>query len=109
MKPILKQVSEIIAQANDQFYTKHTSVDTLLGIIDKALRNQGLNADAVTIDAPIQDKKIVFLLHDNKPDTVDVAYGNKEGEISSSNVTQIEVLSVQYVLDMMESYFLPNN
>lgn len=109
MKPILKQVSEIIAQANDQFYTKHTCVDTLLGIIDKALRNQGLDADAVTVDAPALDKKIVFLLHDSKPSTIDIAFGNKEGNITSSSVVKLDSLTVESALDMMESTFLPVN
>lgn len=109
MKPILKKVSEIIAQANDQFYAKHTSVDTLLGIMDKALRKQGLEADAVTLDAPVLDKKIVFLLHDSKPDTIDIAFGNKEGVIASSNVIKLESLTIDSTLDMMESTFLPVN
>ncbi len=67
MKEPLKTVSEIIAQANDEFSAKH-NIDTIVGIIDKKLRLQGMNTDAITIDCLAQDKKIVLLMHDEKPE-----------------------------------------
>jgi len=71
-----------------------------------ALRNQGMNADAVTIDAPALDKKIVYLLHDEKPNTVDVAFGNKEGDINASSVIELSNVTQESVLRMMELNFL---
>jgi len=109
MRETLKTVSEVIAKANDTFYSKHTKVDTLIGIIDKALRNQGMNADAVTIDAPTLDKKIVYLLHDEKPNTVDVAFGNKDGDINASSVIELSNVTQESVLQMMELNFLASS
>lgn len=109
MKAPLKKVSEIIAQANDNFYNHHQQLDTLVGIIDKALRNQGMNADAVTVDCPTLDKKLVFLLHDHQPDMVDVAMGNKAGDIFSSSSDHLAALTVNKVEQLMVDYFIDEN
>lgn len=50
-------------------------------MMDKTLRNQGMKAEAITIDCIALDKKIVILIHDDKPDVVCIALGNKEGEL----------------------------
>ena len=105
MKEPLKSVSEVIAQANDKFSEAHHHIDTLVGIIDKALRKQGLEADAVTIDCPALDKKLVFVLHDSKADSVDIAQGNKAGDIFSSASEPLAQLTVNKVVALMNSYF----
>lgn len=102
----LKNISEIIAQANDSFSDRNTNIDTLMGIMDKALRSQGMPADAITIDCPALDKKIVFLLHDAKPDTVNIAFGNKAGEIASSTDHELSQLSIASVLAVLENNLL---
>jgi len=50
MKSTIKIVSEIVSRANDLFYSKFDNIDTLMGIMDKTLRNQDMKADAITID-----------------------------------------------------------
>ena len=106
MREKLKQVSEVVATANDKFFEQYTQVDTLVGIIDKALRAQGMEADAVTIDAPVLDKKIVFLLHDAKAETIDCAIGNAQGDIHRSVIIRIDEFTSQYVIDLMTSTFI---
>lgn len=106
MNSTLKKLSEIVAEANDVFDARHRSIDTILGIMDQALRKQGINADAVTVDCIPLNKKIVFLMHDEKPDTVDIALGNKEGDIQSSSVYDLNKVSVAMVIGIMENNFL---
>jgi len=106
MKETLKELSEIVAQANDLFYERNKSVDTLMGIMDKTLRKQGMNADAITIDCIASNKKIVLVLHDSKPDLVDIALGDKTGEIHSSKVHVLKDVSITQLLDIMEVNFL---
>jgi len=102
----LKKLSEVVAEANDLFDAGHKSIDTVLGIMDQALRKQGINADAVTIDYISLNKKIVFLMHDDKPEIVDIAIGNKEGNIQSSSAYDLNTLSVAMVVGIMEDNFL---
>jgi hypothetical protein len=82
------------------------NIDTILGIIDQALRKQGINADAVTIDCIRLNKKIVFLIHDDKPEIVDIALGNKDGDIHSSSAHELNTLSVAVIVALMETNFL---
>jgi len=106
MNSTLKKLSEIIAEANDVFDARYKDVDTILGIMDQALRKQGINADAVTLDCLRLNKKIVFLMHDDKPDIVDIAFGNKEGDIESSSEYDLNNISAAKIIDIMEDNFL---
>lgn len=106
MKKKLNDLSEVVAKANDTFYSKHKKIDTLMGIMDKSLRNQGMNADAITIDCIALDKKVVFLLHDDKPTVVSVALGNKAGDIYSTSDYVIDDVSEAVVLGIMEMNFV---
>jgi hypothetical protein len=105
MKAGLKSLSELVAKANDAFYAKHHKADTVMGIMDKTLRQQGMPADAVTLDCMALDKKVVFLLHDNKPDSVSVAIGNKAGDIHSSFDHDMATLTEATVISLLETHF----
>jgi len=102
----LQNLSEIVARANDMLYEKFDHIDTLMGIMDKTLRNQGMEADAITIDCIALDKKIVILIHDNQPDVVSIALGNKEGDIYSSSEYELAQISEAVIMKIMEETFI---
>jgi hypothetical protein len=106
MKTALHNLSEIAAKANDLFFNKFDEVDTVMGIMDKTLRKQGMKADAITIDCIAMNKKIVILIHDEKPDFVDIALGNKAGDIHSSAEHKISDLSADVILKIMAANFI---
>lgn len=106
MKDTLKNLSEIIAKANDTFYGQFEHIDTLIGIMDKNLRNQGIKADAITIDCIAVNKKIVFLLHDDSPEVVSIALGNKDGDIYSSSEYTLNEISETVVVKIMKDNFI---
>ncbi|MBU2870900.1 hypothetical protein [Colwellia sp. E2M01] len=106
MKKTLKVISETVANANDMFYERNKNIDTLMGIMDEALRKQGMQADAITIDCVTLDKKIVLVIHDSKPEFVNIALGDKAGEIQSSSEHLLSEINASKMLDMMEGYFL---
>lgn len=105
MNTTLKNVSETVAKANDLFVGKFDKIDTIMGIMDKTLRKQGMKADAITIDCIILNKKIVVVLHDEKPGLVDVALGNKAGDIHSSTEYKISDLTAELMLEIIEVNF----
>lgn len=105
MKSNLKKLSEIVARANDLFYSKFDNIDTLMGIMDKNLRKQGMQADAITVDCVTLNKKIVILLHDNKPDVANITLGNKEGCIYSSAEYKLTEISETVMLEIMQKNF----
>jgi hypothetical protein len=106
MKGTLKNLSEIVAKANDLFHSKFNNIDTVMGIMDKTLRNQGMKADAITIDCIALDKKIVILIHDEKPDVISIALGNKDGDIYSSSEHAISEISEAVIIGIMTEYFI---
>jgi len=106
MKSKLQNLSEIVARANDVFNSRFDKVGTLMGIMDKTLRNQGMQADAITIDCIALDKKIVILIHDAKPDVVDIALGNKEGDIYSSSEYPVATISEAMLVEIMQVNFI---
>ena len=106
MKTTLNNLSEIVAKANDLFFNKFDTVDTIMGIMDKTLRKQGMKADAITIDCIALNKKIVIVLYDEKPDIVEIALGNKAGDIHSSQPYDVSDLSVEAMLKIMEANFI---
>ncbi|MEI6894365.1 MAG: hypothetical protein V5789_06970 [Colwellia sp.] len=106
MNDPLKALADIVANANDIFYDRHKHVDTLMGIMDKTLREQGMNADAITIDCISLNKKIVFVLHDSEPDFVDIALGDKAGVIQSSSKQVLKEVNIPYIITMMEDNFI---
>jgi len=105
MKQPLKSLSDTIAQANDIFYERNSTFDTVIGIMDKTLRKQGMNADAISVDCIPLNKKIVFLVHDDKPQQVDIAFGNKAGEISSTAQLALAELTIEQSVEFMVDYF----
>jgi hypothetical protein len=105
MKPSLKVLSEVIAQGNDLFYEQNSTLDTVIGIMDKSLRQQGMDADAISVDCIPLNKKIVFLVHDIKPHQVDIAFGNKAGEIASTSQLKLSDLTAIKTVELMQNYF----
>ena len=106
MNSKLQDLSELVARANDLFFSKFENVGTLMGIMDKTLRKQGMNADAVTIDCVSLNKKIVLLIHDDKPDIISIALGNKEGEVFSSSEFELVKVTEAVVVEIMEANFI---
>lgn len=102
----LKNLSEIVARAIDSFYIKFEKLNPIMGIIDKALRKQGTNADAITIDNIAFDNKIIIFIHDDKPNTVDIVFGNKDGDIYSSTEYSIVDISEELIMKIMEDKFV---
>jgi hypothetical protein len=107
MNEKLKNLSEIVAKANDLFYSKFDKIDTIMGIMDKKLRQQGMKADAITIDCIAKDKKIVLLIHDSEPNIVGVALGNRVGDIYSSSEVELSTITVAAMVEIMTANFTP--
>jgi len=102
MNKNLKLLAETIAKANDLYFESNPMIKTTMGIMDKVLRQQGMNADAVTIECTSLDKKIVFLIHDDKPAMVNIALGNKAGSIYSSLEQELSDITVKTITQLLQ-------
>lgn len=90
MKPNTQKLYEITVQANDLFIENNPSISTSVGLMDKALRNKGISADAVTVDAIVSKNRLIFVLLDTNTEIVGIGLGN----IVEDNIDLVDQISL---------------
>ena len=75
MKSNIEKLLSITVQANELFMQRFATLSTTVGLLDKALRKQGNNSEAVTIDSAKLGKKLMFIILDEQPNIVGVGVG----------------------------------
>lgn len=96
MKKTTQKLYELTINANDTFIQENSGIHTSIGLMDKALRNKGLNAEAITVDNISSKKRVILALLDDNPNVVGVGVGN----IDQDNIL---FLSQHSLNDMSES------
>lgn len=105
MKPNTQKLYEITVQANDLFIQKNTGISTSVGLMDKALRNKAINADAVTIDAIVSKNRLIFVLLDANIETVGIGLGNiVEDNINLVDEIALNTLTPQITTELLVKY-----
>ncbi|CAH0990173.1 hypothetical protein SIN8267_00258 [Sinobacterium norvegicum] len=67
-------LSDIAALAQAAVQQQNIGIDPVIGISHR-LREAGFDADMLTIENKATDRRILLVLHDDQPDTVDVEFG----------------------------------
>ncbi len=75
MKSNIEQLLSMAVQVNELFMKRCGTLSTTVGLLDKALRKQGNNSEAVTIDSAKLGKKLMFIILDEQPNIVGVGVG----------------------------------
>ena len=101
-----KQISEWVAKAADAFMAQNSD-SILMGLIDKQLREQGLQADAISIEIVKRNIKILILVPDNINHSIEGLVGNKEGDEYSSFKEPFDALSEERFLDILNFQLSP--
>ncbi len=91
-------LSDIATAAQAKVQAAFPDIDPIIGISHN-LRESGFAADTMTIQNHKTDKRILLVLHDEAPDTVDVEFG----KISKDPTFQFETYNLQ---DMTEELFV---
>lgn len=105
MKPNTQKLYEITVQANDLFIQKNTGISTSVGLMDKALRNKGINADAVTVDAIASKNRLIFVLLDTNTEAVGIGLGNiVEDNINLVDEIALNVLNPKMATELLVKY-----
>lgn len=88
-----------LAQAQIQQDTP--DIDPIVAI-NHGLRKSGFSADALTITNNKTNKRILMILHDDKPDTVDYEFGSaSEDPTFKFNTIELEKLTQQQLYNWM--------
>lgn len=89
-----------LAQAQIQ---QNTDIDPVVAI-NHGLRKSGFSADALTITNAKTDKRILIILHDDKPDTVDYEFGKASDDPTFEfKSIEFEKLTQQTLYDWMQA------
>jgi hypothetical protein len=102
----LHKLCDIATEAHTRFQNEIKDIDPIVGV-SKSMRASGVPADVMTIDCLKNGKRIILILHDDKPDTInyqfawrDRDYDNEFTEISFDDLTE------SVFLDWMKRYFV---
>lgn len=93
-----------LAQAS--FQRDFKDIDPVVGIM-RSLRDSGFAADAMTIDCMRSGKRIICILHDDNPDTVDYQFGyrDKDPDMNFLKIAKSDLTQIQFY-DWMKQYFI---
>lgn len=103
------QLADIAGLAQADFQRDFQDIDPVVGIM-RSLRDAGFAADALTIDCIYSGKRIICILHDNNPDSVDYQFGyrDKDPDMNFQNIAISELTSAQFYA-WMKRYFIESN
>jgi len=89
--------------AQTQIQQDTPDIDPIVAI-NHGLRKSGYAADALTITNQKANKRILMILHDDKPDTVDYEFGLASEDPSFEfNTIELKKLTQQKLYDWMRS------
>jgi len=105
MKENTQKLYELTAQANDLFIEKVPNINTSVGLMNKALRNKGINADAVMVDVIGTNNRLIFILLDSDTNTVGIGLGNiAEDKINLVEQVALNSLSDKVIANKLMQY-----
>lgn len=105
MKPNTQKLYELTVQAKDLFDETHAHISTSVGLMDKALRIKGIEADAVTVDAILSKDRLIFVLLDADTTTVGIGLGNiAEDSINLVDKVSLNTLTPKNVVSIFSQY-----
>ena len=99
-------LADIAALAQTEFQRNYSHIDPVIGIM-RSMRDAGFAADALTIDCITSGKRILFILHDSAPDTLDYLFGyrDKDPDMVFEKIALTDATKEQFYA-WMEGYFL---
>lgn len=100
------QLADVAGLAQADFQRDFKNIDPVVGIMH-SMRDSGFAADAMTIDCINSGKRIIFILHDSTPDTVDYQFGyrDKDPDMNFKKIAMAELTKQQFYA-WMKSYFV---
>ncbi len=102
-----KQISEWVAKAADAFMAQNSD-SILMGLVNKKLREQGIQADAISIEIVKRNIKILILVPDDTNHSIEGLVGNKEGNEYSSFKEPFDALSEERFLEILNFELSPD-
>ena len=102
-------LSELAAVAQTAIQQDFDNVDPVIGI-NRRMRKAGFPADAMTIDSVSSTKRIIVLLHDDKPGDVSYQFSYKDKDPGEKfSHVPFEEVTVDKIYSWIKVYFVDDN
>ena len=104
-EPLLKKLSDIATEAHTRIQLDFEYINPVIGI-NQGMRSVGIPADVMTIDCLKTNKRIIIILHDEQPSSIQYQFSHKnedpEDEFKSVDFEQV---TSDKLYDWMKIYF----
>ena len=101
----LKTLSDIATEAHTRIQKDFEDINPIVGV-SQGLRNSGFPADAMTIDCLKTGKRIIIILHDQKPGIVSYQFSYRDKDPSSHfDELEFSELTASTLYEWMKGYF----
>lgn len=103
------RLADIAGKGQADFQRDYKDVDPVVGIM-RSLRDSGFAADAMTIDCLQSGKRIICILHDNTPETVEYQFGYRDKDPSATfEQIALNELTASQFYTWMKGYFVESD
>ena len=101
----LEVLSDVATEAHRLIQKDFSDINPIVGVSRK-MRSVGIPVDTMTIDCLKSDKRIILILHDERPNSVQYqfAYRNKDPE-EKFELIALEELTVKQLYLWIKDYF----
>lgn len=102
----IEALGELASQAQQRIQKESKNIEPVVGLI-KSMREAGFPADVLTIDCIKSNKRIMVLLHDDRPTEAAYEFGfrDKDPTMQFSYISYDE-LTAEVIYQWMKEYFL---
>ncbi len=105
----LEILSDLVSEAHSRIQNDFENINPIVGV-SRGMRSVGIPADAMTIDCLRTGKRIIVILHDEQPETLQYQFSYKAVDPSDEfKILAFKVLSDQVLYDWMNEYFTVNS
>jgi len=100
------QIADIAAAAQLKIQQAFKDIDPVVNI-SRAMRKSGFPADTMTIECLTSKKRILFILHDDHPQTINYQFGYNNEDPGADFITwPIEDLTQEQIFAWIKKYFI---
>lgn len=101
----LKAVSDAASEAHARIQATYRHINPVVGV-RRGMRDNGIPADAMTIDCLQTRRRILLVLHDGEPDVVLYQFGTLDDEAGADfQRIALDELGVDKLFEWMRDYF----
>ncbi|GLQ31367.1 hypothetical protein [Litoribrevibacter albus] len=100
----LHELCDIATEAHTRFQKEIADIDPIVGV-SQNMRDSGIPVDVMTIDCLKNGKRIILILHDDKPDSISYqfAWRDKDPEGSFTEIP-FSGVTAEVMLEWMMRY-----